>query len=144
VSCNIGREILDQNEQRQENLPPLNSLHTSIAIDSDNRLYVGYYNNIDKELCIRMKSIEGSAWDYECVNDCSMGHDCVDVISLSLPFLSFTPVFLILFSRIIMGEAVSLIGGLGIALIALGGYGLNLSSLRTGPRPTRVPLTNSW
>jgi uncharacterized membrane protein len=54
-------------------------------------------------------------------------------LSLSLPFLSFTPVFLMLFSWIIMGEAVSLIGGLGIALIALGGYGLNLSSLRTGP-----------
>lgn len=57
----------------------------------------------------------------------------VSPLSLSLPFLSFTPVFLMLFSRIIMGEAVSLIGGLGIALIALGGYGLNLSSLRTGP-----------
>jgi drug/metabolite transporter (DMT)-like permease len=54
-------------------------------------------------------------------------------LSLSLPFLSFTPVFLMLFSGLIMGEAVSVIGGLGIALIALGGYGLNLSSLRTGP-----------
>ena len=54
-------------------------------------------------------------------------------LSLSLPFLSFTPVFLVLFSWIIMGEAVSLIGGAGIALIALGGYGLNLSALRTGP-----------
>jgi drug/metabolite transporter (DMT)-like permease len=54
-------------------------------------------------------------------------------LSLSLPFLSFTPVFLMLFSRVIMGEAVSLIGGLGIGLIALGGYGLNLSSFRTGP-----------
>jgi drug/metabolite transporter (DMT)-like permease len=57
----------------------------------------------------------------------------ISPLSLSLPFLSFTPVFLMLFSRIIMGEAVSLIGGLGIALIALGGYSLNLSSLRTGP-----------
>jgi len=54
-------------------------------------------------------------------------------LSLSLPFLSFTPVFLMLFSRIIMNEPVSFLGGLGIALIALGGYGLNLSSLRTGP-----------
>ena len=57
----------------------------------------------------------------------------ISPLSLSLPFLSFTPVFLMLFSRVIMGEAVSLIGGVGIALIALGGYGLNLSSLRTGP-----------
>lgn len=56
----------------------------------------------------------------------------VSPLSLSLPFLSFTPVFLILFSRIIMGEAVSGAGAAGIALIALGGYGLNLSSLRTG------------
>ena len=54
-------------------------------------------------------------------------------LSLSLPFLSFTPVFLMLFSRIIMNEPVSLLGGTGIACVALGGYGLNLSSLRTGP-----------
>ena len=57
----------------------------------------------------------------------------VSPLSLSLPFLSFTPVFLILFSRVIMGEAISAAGGAGIALIALGGYGLNLSSLRAGP-----------
>ena len=54
-------------------------------------------------------------------------------LSLSLPFLSLTPVFLILFSSIIMGEAVSAAGAAGIALIALGGYSLNLSALRTGP-----------
>jgi drug/metabolite transporter (DMT)-like permease len=54
-------------------------------------------------------------------------------LSLSLPFLSFTPVFLILFSWLIMGEAVSAAGAGGIALIALGGYGLNLSALREGP-----------
>jgi drug/metabolite transporter (DMT)-like permease len=57
----------------------------------------------------------------------------ISPLSLSLPFLSFTPVFLMLFSRIIMGEAVSPFGAAGIVLIALGGYGLNLSSLRTGP-----------
>ena len=57
----------------------------------------------------------------------------ISPLSLSLPFLSFTPVFLMLFSRIIMGEAVSFIGATGIALVALGGYTLNLSSLRTGP-----------
>ena len=54
-------------------------------------------------------------------------------LSLSLPFLSFTPVFLMLFSWLIMGEAVSTAGAAGIALIALGGYGLNLSALREGP-----------
>jgi len=57
----------------------------------------------------------------------------ISPLSLSLPFLSLTPVFLILFSWIIMGQAVSLLGAAGIALIALGGYGLNLSSLRAGP-----------
>lgn len=54
-------------------------------------------------------------------------------LSLSLPFLSFTPVFLMLFSWLIMGEAVSTAGAAGITLIALGGYGLNLSALREGP-----------
>src|SRR5512137_1514617 len=49
-------------------------------------------------------------------------------LSLSLPFLSFTPVFLMLFSRVIMNEPVSVLGGLGIACVALGGYGLNLTS----------------
>jgi len=57
----------------------------------------------------------------------------VSPLSLSLPFLSFTPVFLMLFSRLIMGEAVSASGAAGIALVALGGYSLNLSALREGP-----------
>jgi len=57
----------------------------------------------------------------------------VSPLSLSLPFLSFTPVFLVFFSWLIMGEKVSGTGAAGIALIALGGYSLNLSSLRTGP-----------
>jgi len=57
----------------------------------------------------------------------------VSPLSLSLPFLSLTPVFLMLFSWLIMGEKVSAAGAAGIGLIALGGYGLNLSSLRTGP-----------
>lgn len=54
-------------------------------------------------------------------------------LSLSLPFLSFTPVFLILFSRLIMSDAVSAAGAAGIVLITLGSYGLNLSALREGP-----------
>jgi drug/metabolite transporter (DMT)-like permease len=57
----------------------------------------------------------------------------VSPLSLSLPFLSFTPVYLALFSWLIMGEKVSAAGAAGIGLIAMGGYGLNLSSLRTGP-----------
>lgn len=65
----------------------------------------------------------------------------VSPLSLSLPFLSFTPVFLILFSSLILGEAVSATGALGIGLIALGGYGLNLSAFREGPLgPLRAVL----
>jgi len=53
-------------------------------------------------------------------------------LSLSLPFLSFTPVFLIVLSFVLVGERVSAVGALGIALIGLGGYTLNLSALRSG------------
>lgn len=53
-------------------------------------------------------------------------------LSLSLPFLSLTPLFLILFSWVIVGDPVSAAGAAGIALIGLGGYTLNLSALRTG------------
>jgi uncharacterized membrane protein len=56
----------------------------------------------------------------------------ISPLSLSLPFLSFTPLFLMLFSRVIMGEAVTRAGGAGILLIVAGGYALNLTALRTG------------
>lgn len=50
----------------------------------------------------------------------------VSPMSLTLPFLALTPVFLILFSFFVLGETVSALGGAGIALVALGGYSLNL------------------
>lgn len=53
-------------------------------------------------------------------------------MSLSLPFLSFTPVFLIILSFVLVGQKVSALGALGIGLIGLGGYTLNLSALRSG------------
>lgn len=53
-------------------------------------------------------------------------------LSLSLPFLSFTPVFLIVLSFLFAGQRVSAMGALGIGLIGLGGYTLNLSALRAG------------
>ena len=56
----------------------------------------------------------------------------ISPLSLSLPFLSFTPLFLMLFSRLIVGDAVTTAGMAGIALIVLGGYALNLTSLRAG------------
>ncbi len=53
-------------------------------------------------------------------------------LTLSLPFLSVTPVFLILVSAVLVGQAVTAVGGIGIALIAIGGYTLNLSAFRLG------------
>lgn len=53
-------------------------------------------------------------------------------LSLTLPFLSLTPVFLIVIPYIILGEAVSLSGVFGILLIAVGSYMLNLKEIRKG------------
>ncbi len=56
----------------------------------------------------------------------------VSPLSLSLPFLSFTPVFVIVLSFVLVGQPVSPAGAAGIVLIGLGGYTLNLSALRSG------------
>jgi len=53
-------------------------------------------------------------------------------LSLTLPFLSLTPVFLIFISYLILGEKVSLGGAAGILLIAAGGYALNIHKIKEG------------
>jgi drug/metabolite transporter (DMT)-like permease len=53
-------------------------------------------------------------------------------LSLSLPFLAFTPVFMILTGLFILGESIRLGGILGILLIVLGAYVLNLSKMKSG------------
>ncbi|MCI0468611.1 MAG: DMT family transporter [Nitrospirae bacterium] len=53
-------------------------------------------------------------------------------LSLTLPFLSLTPVFLIVITYLLIGEKVSLLGGIGIFLIAAGGYTLNIKDFRKG------------
>lgn len=53
-------------------------------------------------------------------------------LSLTLPFLSFTPVFLIAVSYFILGERVSLRGGVGIFLLAAGSYTLHIVTIRKG------------
>jgi drug/metabolite transporter (DMT)-like permease len=53
-------------------------------------------------------------------------------LSLTLPFLSFTPLLLILVSYLILGEEVSLRGGFGIFLLAAGSYTLNITGIRKG------------
>ena len=56
----------------------------------------------------------------------------ISPLSLTLPFLSLTPVFLILVSYLIIGEKVSFRGGIGIILITVGSYTLNLHEMRKG------------
>lgn len=47
-------------------------------------------------------------------------------LSLTLPYLSLTPVFLIFTSWIFLGEFVTMLGILGILLVVLGAYALNM------------------
>jgi len=56
----------------------------------------------------------------------------VSPLSLTLPFLALTPVFLIFISYLIVGEKVSFRGGAGIFLIAVGSYTLNISEIKKG------------
>jgi drug/metabolite transporter (DMT)-like permease len=56
----------------------------------------------------------------------------VSPLSVTLPFLSLTPVFLIVISYVILGEKVSLQGGIGIVVLAAGGYILHLHEIRNG------------
>lgn len=53
-------------------------------------------------------------------------------LSLTMPFLALTPVFLIAVSFIVLGEKVSFMGGSGIFFIAAGSYLLNIDGLRKG------------
>jgi drug/metabolite transporter (DMT)-like permease len=53
-------------------------------------------------------------------------------LSLTLPFLSLTPLFLILVSYVILGEKVSFKGGSGIFLLLAGSYILNFREIRGG------------
>jgi drug/metabolite transporter (DMT)-like permease len=49
-----------------------------------------------------------------------------------VPFLSLTPVFLLVVPTLLLGERLTPAGGLGIILIAIGGYALHLRKLRQG------------
>jgi drug/metabolite transporter (DMT)-like permease len=53
-------------------------------------------------------------------------------MSLTLPFLSLTPLSLILISYLLLGERVSLRGAAGIFFIASGSYVLNIGKIRRG------------
>jgi len=53
-------------------------------------------------------------------------------LSLTIPFLGLTPVFLLIFPWIILGEKVSLTGGLGVLLVGTGIYFLNIRETKHG------------
>jgi len=53
-------------------------------------------------------------------------------LSLTIPFLSFTPVFIILTGYLLLGEKVSKEGTLGIILVVVGSYCINLPSIKEG------------
>ncbi len=56
----------------------------------------------------------------------------ISPLSLTLPMLTFTPVFLLITSPMMVGEFPSLIGVLGIFLIVTGAYMLNIKDARKG------------
>lgn len=56
----------------------------------------------------------------------------ISPISLTVPFLAFTPVFMVLTGFLFLGETVTLWGGLGILLIVVGSYVLNLDKAKDG------------
>lgn len=53
-------------------------------------------------------------------------------LSLTIPFLALSPVFIILFAFLLLGELPDRSGLLGILLIAVGGYLLNIRATREG------------
>jgi drug/metabolite transporter (DMT)-like permease len=55
-------------------------------------------------------------------------------LSLTLPYLAFTPVFNIVTGYLLLGESVSWGGFSGILLVVCGAWLLNLDAARTGPR----------
>jgi drug/metabolite transporter (DMT)-like permease len=56
----------------------------------------------------------------------------VSPMGLTLPFLAFTPIFLIGVSYFIVGEQVSLQGAIGIVVLATGSYTLNRHEMKRG------------
>ncbi|MBM9537904.1 EamA family transporter [Desulfobulbus alkaliphilus] len=62
-------------------------------------------------------------------------------LSLTLPYLAFTPVFVVLTALLLLGEQVSLQGFFGILLVVAGAYGLNVEHARIRePRSWLAPI----
>lgn len=56
----------------------------------------------------------------------------ISPMSLTLPFLSFTPVFVLFTGKLILGEELTPLGTAGILFVVAGGYIINLDSARLG------------
>jgi len=56
----------------------------------------------------------------------------ISPLSLTLPFLSFTPVFLIITSYFTLGESVDTSGFIGILMVTAGAYSMNVHALKHG------------
>jgi drug/metabolite transporter (DMT)-like permease len=67
-----------------------------------------------------------------CALYCYMKAIKVSPLSLTLPFLAFTPAFIILTGWIVLGEKLNLMGIIGIILIVTGSYCLNISRIKGG------------
>ncbi|KMY66891.1 hypothetical protein AAU61_12995 [Desulfocarbo indianensis] len=71
----------------------------------------------------------------------------VSPLSLAQPFLSFTPLFALATGFIILGEMPSWFGAAGVALLAAGGYCLNIEQFKKGwaqPILAVTRETGSW
>ena len=71
----------------------------------------------------------------------------ISPISLSVPFLAFTPAFMILTGFFILDETINMWGGMGIGLIILGGYVLHFKKNQTNiwaPFSAFVREKGSW
>ena len=56
----------------------------------------------------------------------------ISPLSLTMPFLSFTPVFVIFTGNLVLGETLKPMGVAGMLLVVLGGYVINLDAARHG------------
>jgi len=56
----------------------------------------------------------------------------ISPLSLVLPMLTFTPAFLLLTSPLMIGEFPSMVGLIGVILIVIGAYTLNIKDVRRG------------
>lgn len=57
----------------------------------------------------------------------------ISPLSMSVPYLSFTPVFTVLTAGIVLGESISFQGLLGIFMVTVGAYVLNIERVASHP-----------